>query len=175
MNQFIVADSTQCIGCRTCEVACATAHSATGILSPEAFAPRLKVMKTARITTPVLCRQCENAPCANACPAGAIRYRQNSVQVLQSLCIGCKACALACPFGMISVSVSTTPAAGSQPAVYQATALKCDMCGGRSQGPACVEMCPTGALKLMRPEALDHDQRQKQRYAASAVLPGVML
>jgi electron transport protein HydN len=170
MNQFIIADSTQCIGCRTCEVACATAHSPAGTVSPVAFTPRLKVVKTAMITLPILCRQCENAPCANACPAGAIVYQQNSVQVRQSLCIGCKACTLACPFGMISVSAIGPAVEDARPATHYATAFKCDMCSGRSQGPACVEMCPTGALKVMQPEALERSQRQKQLHAASGLI-----
>ncbi|MEA9389871.1 4Fe-4S dicluster domain-containing protein [Acerihabitans sp. TG2] len=173
MNQFIVVDSTQCIGCRTCEIACATAHSPERTVSPATFSPRLKVVKTAMITMPVLCRQCENAPCANACPAGAIVYQQNSVQVRQSLCIGCKACTLACPFGMISVSIIGTAVADTRPAAHYATALKCDMCSGRSQGPACVEMCPTGALNVMRPEMLEHNQQQKQRRVASGIISGL--
>ncbi len=168
MNQFIVADSTRCIGCRTCEIACSTAHSPAGAITPATFSPRLKVVKTAMITMPVLCRQCENAPCANACPAGAIVYQQNSVQVRQSLCIGCKACSLACPFGMISVVGTATNDA--RPPAYHATALKCDICSGRDQGPACVEMCPTGALKLMRPEELERNQRQKQQAVANGLI-----
>lgn len=167
MNQFIIADSSQCIGCRTCEVACASAHSVASRLDPHNFMPRLKVVKTANITTPVLCHQCENAPCANACPTGAIRYGNNSVLVLQSLCIGCKSCTLACPFGMISVSIDTRAANAAQPASSLSTAHKCDICRGRERGPACVEACPTGALKLMRPEALSRDQAQKQRNAAA--------
>ncbi len=174
MNQFIVADSTQCIGCRTCEIACATAHMPDSALSAGTFSPRLKVVKTAMITTPVLCRQCENAPCANACPTGAIRYQDHSVQVQQSFCIGCKSCTLACPYGMITVSVAGMPASATRPAVYHAMAYKCDICRGRNQGPACVEVCPTGALRLIHPDELQRDQRQKQRQMAKNVLRGAL-
>lgn len=172
MNQFIIADGSQCIGCRTCEIACATAHSGGAAVTTQNFAPRLKVVKTSSVTTPVLCRQCENAPCANACPTGAIRYLDNSVQVLQSLCVGCKSCVLACPYGMISVSAAPMAATATRPAAYRATALKCDICSGRDQGPACVEACPTGALKLMRADELERRLKQLQRHAANGALPG---
>ncbi len=170
MNKFVVADSGQCIGCRTCEIACSQAHSADGGVAPGNFAPRLRVVKTANITVPMLCRQCENAACANACPKGAIRYDNDSVRVRQSACIGCKACTLACPFG--AISLRAIPAAGADAAGFRTVAYKCDVCAGRDGGPACVAVCPTGALKLMYPQELQQTQRQKQQAAARGARPG---
>ncbi|TKI07170.1 4Fe-4S dicluster domain-containing protein [Martelella alba] len=167
MNSFVIADSRQCIGCRTCEIACALAHD-DGNISGNAFAPRLTVVKTAQITLPVLCRQCENAACANVCPAGAIRYGADSVEIRASLCIGCKACSLACPFGVIGLrDIPLSNGGGHRFAAY-----KCDICSERDQGPACVEVCPTGALKLMRPQELSQIQRQRQQSAAAGSRPG---
>ena len=106
MNRFIVAEPQSCIGCRTCEVACAMAHpldQGAEALTAQNFRPRLTVMKSAKVSTPVLCRQCDDAPCLNACPNGAIVYSQDSVQVLQDRCVGCKTCMLACPFGVMQV------------------------------------------------------------------------
>jgi len=68
------------------------------------------------------------------------------------------------------ISVIGASVEGARPAAYHATALKCDMCSGRGQGPACVEICPTGALKLMRPEELERNQRQKQQHTASGFI-----
>ena len=99
MNRFVIADPSKCIGCRTCEIACAMAHQPVGAeeaLTPHNFAPRLTVIRNAKVTTPVLCRQCDDAPCVRACPSGAIVYSADSVQVIQSRCVGCKTCVVAC-------------------------------------------------------------------------------
>ena len=68
MNRFIIADATKCIGCRTCEVACAVSHQENqdcAALSPDEFISRIRVIKDHSWTTAVACHQCEDAPCAN--------------------------------------------------------------------------------------------------------------
>ncbi len=75
MNRFIIADATKCIGCRTCEVACAVSHQENqdcAALSPDEFISRIRVIKDDSWTTAVACHQCEDAPCANVCPVDAI-------------------------------------------------------------------------------------------------------
>ncbi len=75
MNRFIIADATKCIGCRTCEVACAVSHQENqdcAALSPDEFISRIRVIKDHSWTTAVACHQCEDAPCANVCPVDAI-------------------------------------------------------------------------------------------------------
>ncbi|STT82489.1 electron transport protein HydN [Klebsiella pneumoniae] len=81
MNQFLIANAQRCIGCRTCEVACAVAHQQAqdvAALSTNHFAPRIRVVKSGDISTAMACRQCEDAPCASVCPQGAIQ-RDNDV------------------------------------------------------------------------------------------------
>lgn len=76
MNQFLIANAQRCIGCRTCEVACAVAHQQSqdvAALSTNHFAPRIRVVKSGDISTAMACRQCEDAPCASVCPQGAIQ------------------------------------------------------------------------------------------------------
>lgn len=146
MNRFIIADATKCIGCRTCEVACAVSHQENqdcAALSPDEFISRIRVIKDHTWTTAVACHQCEDAPCANVCPVDAISREHGHIFVEQSRCIGCKSCMLACPFGTMEVVSSRK----------KARAIKCDLCWHRATGPACVEACPTKALQCMDVES----------------------
>lgn len=144
MNRFVIADSAKCIGCRTCEVACVVSHQENqdcATVTPKAFSARIRVVKSGSFTTAVTCHHCEDAPCANVCPVGAISRVSGTVYVEQSLCIGCKSCMLACPFGAMQVTLQDA----------QVQALKCDLCLHRENGPACVEACPTQALNCIDP------------------------
>lgn len=142
MNGFIMAVAAKCIGCRTCEVACVVAHQENqdcAALSSRAFTPRIRVIKDDAFTTAVTCHQCEDAPCANACPTSAIRRESGHIFVEQARCIGCKSCMLVCPFGAMNVVVHRS----------RVQAVKCDLCWHRDAGPACVEACPTSALQCV--------------------------
>lgn len=144
MKKKIFIDFSRCLGCRSCEIACAVAHSSTGELlsaihSGERPGNRIKVEEYERHAVPVHCNHCEDAPCILACPTGAIhRYDDDSpVLIDASRCIGCKMCVQACPFGMIDISFDGK------------SVLKCDLCIDRlSKGkePACVAACITKAL-----------------------------
>ncbi|MCG8709114.1 4Fe-4S dicluster domain-containing protein [Brenneria sp. 4F2] len=171
MNRFVIADSRKCIGCRTCEIACALAHSdgKTSSLSPAHFSPRLKVVKGLNISTTVQCRQCEDAPCANVCPNGAIIHADERIKVQQEKCIGCKTCVVACPYGAMTVISKPVIRSGQYQALGQcikAEAQKCDLCEGRAAGPACVDVCPTKALRMIGRDDIQAMIQQKQRRAA---------
>lgn len=155
MTRFIVASSQACIGCRTCEVACALEHVAPGA----EFHPRLKVMRLDELSVPVMCHQCANAPCVGACPTGALSMGAEKVEADGGRCIGCQSCVVACPFGAITIEVE----AGVTPVI-----VKCDLCSTRERGPACVDVCPTAALSIMTEEQLS--ALQKQRNIATAAL-----
>ena len=100
MNRFVIAEPGRCIGCNTCMAACSAAHETRGSQK----APRLTVTRTSTGTAPVLCRQCDDAPCARVCPVDAIHLTGDAVKLDEKRCIGCKMCAIACPFGAISPS-----------------------------------------------------------------------
>jgi len=157
MNNFIVALADKCIGCHTCEVACAAGHAGASLLSVQHYFPRLNVVKSAKISVPVMCRQCDNAPCIAVCPVAALHKGDHRVEAVSERCIDCKSCVIACPFGAIEI-------------VNQAQAIpqiiKCDLCREQANGPACVNVCPTNALSLMTDNVLEQQYRQKQQRAA---------
>ncbi|TKJ36851.1 4Fe-4S ferredoxin [candidate division LCP-89 bacterium B3_LCP] len=137
----IFAISGLCTGCRTCEVACAVAHSKSNTIwgaITELPAPRyrIEIQTVGEVKLPLNCRQCDEPDCLFACKAGAVSKDPEDGQVKLNLdkCVGCWMCVMVCPFGAV------TPDEGSS------KALKCDLCEGRSEGPACVSSCPTHAL-----------------------------
>jgi glutamate synthase small subunit-like protein len=154
MNRFIMVNSQQCIGCRACEVACVMAHhNEQHALSQREFTPRITVVKEGNRHRAVTCHHCENAPCVQSCPNGAIARENDSVQVEQQKCIGCKACVVACPFGTMDIVVTASGKVSAQ---------KCDLCAGRPQGPACVENCPADVLALATPHILNQLSRARR-------------
>lgn len=102
MNRFVVAEPLWCTGCNTCLAACSDVHKTQGLQQH----PRLALAKTSTLTAPVVCHHCEEAPCLQVCPVNAISQRDDAIQLNESLCIGCKLCAVVCPFGAISASGS---------------------------------------------------------------------
>ena len=131
-NKRVVADSSRCIGCQTCMAACIEAHDIPGNIA----APRLRVTRTYEISAPVACHHCEDAPCAKACPMGALFFdpKNHRIGVNEDNCIGCKSCVMACPFGAVSVATTQVPVlmgdvrVGSQTKSF---VLKCDLCVDR--------------------------------------------
>ena len=97
MNSFVVADPRRCIGCYACVAGCVENHLKAGL---QAY-PRLYIIHTPAGTMPIQCRHCEEPACAAVCPVKAINYQDNSIRLNENLCIGCKMCAMACPFGAI--------------------------------------------------------------------------
>lgn len=164
-NTFVFGDPRKCIGCGACEVACAMAHLDKDIdgdvRKAKEFHPRVTIVRTPDVTIPIQCRQCEDAPCANSCPEEAIIRRNGAVEIVAGKCVGCKSCVVACPFGAIQVVESTQSASEQKLQVMDGeeahhkaifAALKCDLCQSREGGPACVDICPAGALNVMTPE-----------------------
>lgn len=172
MNRFILTNTELCIGCRTCEIACVVAHNGDNVdaVDMQNFYPRLKILKESGITGAVMCRHCEDAPCANVCPNDAIVHAEDTIQVIQEKCIGCKSCVLACPYGAMSIINQPVVQVVQDTAIalnYKSEAQKCDLCQSRTQdrGPACVESCPTNALYIMDPSTIEKVTAKKQKAA----------
>ena len=144
----------RCIGCHTCEIACAVEHSDSKTLYGaigEEPRPRKRVYAEWVPTDnriPVLCRHCEYAPCMHACISGAIIRSDEGVVLTDSeKCIGCWTCVMVCPYGVI----------GRQPETHKA--YRCDLCP-ELEIPACVNACPTNALIYRTVEAFSEDVRK---------------
>jgi len=150
MNAFLHVDFRRCTGCFACETACRMAHG-SGARIHLAFADGLPV--------PLMCRQCENSPCAAVCPEQALAWdKTHGVVLLAERCTRCGLCAMACPFGVLSVDPFQWP-----------NVVKCDLCRARcaeGKRPACVLTCPTEAIT-------DEPQRPLKRRRLAGMVPSV--
>lgn len=147
MKKMILIDPKRCLACRTCELQCAVEHSESKVLDKAVCEepltqPRVKVESEEGLVVPLQCRHCEDSPCIDACPTKALDREdtESPVIIKDNLCIGCKLCIIACPFGVINMNKKGK------------VAVKCDLCSERlkdGKDPACVEGCPTGAIKFV--------------------------
>jgi carbon-monoxide dehydrogenase iron sulfur subunit len=149
----VVVRPERCVGCLQCRVACAVAHSLSQSLytapyEPVLSKPRIHIgLSQQQEPFPNKCRHCDPAPCEMACLTKAI-FREDkarAVMINPDRCINCGMCAMACPFGVIRYH--TYPS-------HKEAAHKCDQCAARqrdAKGPACVEVCKSGALLFEEP------------------------
>ncbi|MCX6640450.1 MAG: 4Fe-4S dicluster domain-containing protein [bacterium] len=137
----IFAISELCTACRSCEIACAVAHSRSAsligaILEVPLPRYRIEVQAGSTLNLPLNCRHCDEPECLFACKAGAVSKDEATGQVRVDLekCVGCWMCVMICPYGAVI------------PDALIGKAAKCDLCENRAEGPACVTSCLTGAL-----------------------------
>ena len=146
-HKIIACRVEHCLGCKSCEIACALEHSQSKDIRQEVGEhplPQRRVTVEVAGThgLPLQCRHCEDGLCQIVCPTGAIHHdKKRSVTVVdEDLCIGCKLCTLMCPMGVLRIGEKN-----------RAT-IKCDQCMDRQaegQEPACVAACPTHALRFV--------------------------
>jgi Fe-S-cluster-containing hydrogenase component 2 len=131
-NKILVVDYEKCTGCRNCEMACSVFRTQAN--NPAKSAVRIVKWEREGLDVPIVCQQCEEPACANICPVQAIsRDADTAAMVVDcDLCVGCRMCIVACPFGAIGLDRD------------QRQAIKCDLCGGVE--PWCVRFCEPGAL-----------------------------
>lgn len=156
-NTMLYVNPSKCLGCHTCEMACAVAHGGDdglfeAVKQQLPLQSRTKVIAFDDVTMPMQCRQCDNAPCATVCPTDACKQLDGIVQMNEESCIGCKLCIMVCPFGAITVSGNKVK--NDAHSTSQGFVVKCDLCrswratNDKSE-TACVEACPTKAIKLL--------------------------
>jgi anaerobic dimethyl sulfoxide reductase subunit B (iron-sulfur subunit) len=138
-----VVDTTKCINCRTCEIACKDANE----LGPAVRLRRVRTFEGGAFpqvfaySISMACNHCEEPACVTGCPAGAYTKRLPDGIVVHDpqQCIGCRYCTWLCPYG----APQFDPAAG--------TVRKCNLCVeelGEGRSPACVSGCPMRAIEI---------------------------
>jgi formate dehydrogenase iron-sulfur subunit len=162
-----LTDSTLCIGCKACEVACkewngvaedgftwtGMSYDNTAALGHSTWRHVSFIEHGTALghggNSPSLlsweflsdvCKHCANAGCLEACPTGAIvRTEFGGIYIQPDVCNGCGYCVPSCPFGV----VERNPAEGR--------AFKCTFCYDRQKDglrPACATTCPTESIKF---------------------------
>jgi formate dehydrogenase iron-sulfur subunit len=154
-------DTTVCIGCKACEVACKSWNqlpSIVGELSGQSYDNTLRLDGTnwrhvrfveqfdeqsyegRWLMMSDVCKHCVQAGCLEVCPTGAIIRTEFDTVVIQSdACNGCRMCISACPFGVIDINPVSQ------------TAQKCTLCYDRMTAglePACSQACPTDSIQF---------------------------
>jgi formate dehydrogenase iron-sulfur subunit len=167
-------DTSICTGCHACQVACkewnelpienetavhfgdaflAQSYDNTGHLSATNWrhVKFIEDFSEDRTTARWLmmsdsCKHCVDAGCLEVCPTGALfRTDFGAVDIHRDVCIGCRYCVGACPFGVISYN----DAHEGGPHMVKGTVNKCVLCSDRVEqglGTACAKACPTSSL-----------------------------
>ena len=157
-------DTSVCIGCKACEVACKqwnllAGHEPsfldgfdnTGQLDSQNWRYVQMIDNVpdqtlgtgqgkAWLMMSDVCKHCQHASCMDVCPTGAIiRTEFDTVYIQPDVCNGCRNCISACPYSVIGIDEETN------------VAHKCTLCYDRLQGgmePACAKACPTQSIQF---------------------------
>lgn len=144
----LAIDYAACIGCETCEYICRFLHG-----TPKIHMTRL----SNGVMAPLYCRHCADPNCARVCKKGAIVKQEDGVVRHDPMaCRGCAnpTCVVACPYAAMFLTDKGVKVA------------KCDLCAGRAKeglGPACLAMCPCGAISV----AADGERLESQESKAA--------
>lgn len=166
-------DATKCIGCKACMVACSEAND----LVPDAGTSdnrwQMPLDLNARTKNIIKlykdepggvysfikrqCMHCVDPACTTACMLGALKKREHGIVTYDAdLCVGCRYCEMACPFGVPKFEWSSLA-----PLI-----VKCELCKHRiaeGKQPACTEVCPTHAVIYGTRDQLLADAHQRIR------------
>jgi formate dehydrogenase iron-sulfur subunit len=180
-------DTSVCIGCKACEVACKQwnmlsghepsfidGYDNTGQLDQQNWryvqmidnVPDLTLgtgQGKAWLMMSDVCKHCQHASCMDVCPTGAIiRTEFDTVLIQPDVCNGCRNCISACPYSVIGIDEETN------------VARKCTLCYDRLQGgmePACAKACPTQSIQF---GPLDELQQRADKRLADLHSQGVV-
>jgi Fe-S-cluster-containing dehydrogenase component len=151
----LLYDATLCIGCKACMTACNEAnglpadttgspgnlyHKPVDLSAKAKTVIKLYAEGVTRSYVKAQCMHCIDPACASACMLGALKKREfGIVSYDPDLCIGCRYCEIACPFGVPKFEWSKMA-----PKI-----VKCELCKERladGKEPACTDVCPRSAV-----------------------------
>jgi len=150
----VLVDTTRCIGCRSCEAACAEAHGfpVPDVENDDALEEERSTTEQSwtvvnrydtdegEVFVKKQCMHCWQPACASACLTNAMLKTKDGPVIWRSnKCMGCRFCMVSCPFDIPKFEYDS----------WNPKIQKCNMCWERLQAgdiPACVEACPTDAL-----------------------------
>ena len=161
-------DTTVCIGCKACEVACkewngvpdegfdllGSSYDNTGALGANTWRHVAFIEQPASqpdgqfrwLMESDVCKHCTHAACLDVCPTGSLfRTEFGTVVVQDDICNGCGYCVPACPFGVIDRRI------GDKNTKNVGLAQKCTLCYdrlGAGMMPACAQACPTESIQF---------------------------
>ncbi|MGI8991784.1 MAG: 4Fe-4S dicluster domain-containing protein [Bryobacteraceae bacterium] len=192
MAKGFFTDTTICIGCKACEVACkqwnelpddgfffsgmsydntmalgaSTWRHVSFIERPVALGGRDTGAFSWLMSSDV-CKHCARAGCLENCPTGAIvRTEFDSVYVQPDICNGCGYCVVGCPFGVIERRED------------DGRAWKCTLCYdrlGEEMTPACAKACPTESIHFGELDNLRAQARRRVETLHEAGMPEAYL
>jgi formate dehydrogenase iron-sulfur subunit len=178
-------DTSVCIGCKACEVACkewnqipddgfaltGMSYDNTGSLNANTWRHVAFIEQPARggsgseamdfrwLMSSDVCKHCTHAACLDVCPTGSLfRSEFGTVVVQPEVCNGCGYCVAACPYGVIERR--TAPDGARNVGIAQ----KCTLCYDRltaGQRPACASACPTESIQFGDVDDLRERARQR--------------
>ena len=139
-QKAIITDLNRCIGCLACIVACKAANGVpvgeywTKIkrVGPNKVEGQTQRHGMEMYFLSIGCQHCYNPTCVEVCPTGAsYKAEDGTVQIDSEVCIGCKLCVSACPYGARTFNEDLS--------IVQ----KCTLCSDKPDGelPACVAQC----------------------------------
>jgi Fe-S-cluster-containing dehydrogenase component len=163
----ILYDSTRCVGCQSCEFACAEANNLPEPIGMPEIGNIRKTDETRRTVVNAYdtskgevyvkrqCMHCNQPACAAACLTQAMHKTKEGPVIWQGeKCMGCRYCMVSCPFDGPKFEYHS-----ANPKI-----TKCDMCFNRLEEgkiPACVENCPAEALVFGKRRELIAEARKR--------------